>query len=385
MVKMKKKLFFLICCVSIFACTFKSPPPEINLSLYQKKILFKKVSRQFIASRDQLINALNYQIDFLIKQNPNKIVLNRGTLTCTYGDLLYTALSLMDNIDLLWENITEFSRLFNVYVLSTDTLLTGYYEPWLEANYIKTEEYKYPIYGLPDDLKVVDLGKFHPRFKGQRLYYRILGDKIEPYFSREEIDNGALEGRGLEIAWVKDKVKLFFLHIQGSGRLIFPDGTVKHVLFAGKNGRQYVSLGRVLVKKGLLKAEKVNLKTIFHTLEMHPELVDDLMWANPSYVFFKLADKGPFGCISQPLTPWVSVASDNSFLPWGSIVIGEGELPLQTDVSQKFASIFLAQDTGGAIVKDHLDLFCGSGDKAEFIAGHLKNRIKLYLILRKNE
>ncbi|MDQ7031628.1 MAG: MltA domain-containing protein [Desulfonauticus sp.] len=319
------------------------------------------------------------------KKNLNQVILKTNFFVCTYQDVLNTLRALKEHLNLLFTTPEKIAELFDVYMLSSDTLLTGYYEPWLEASYVKQGDFKYPIYKTPPDLKVVDLGQFHPRFAGQKLYYRLVKNGIKPYYSRKEIELGALAHKHLEIAWVKDKIKLFFLHIQGSGRLIFPDGKVKHVLYADKNGRQYVSLGNVLVKRGFLSQDQVNLDTISQVLKQHPDLMDELMWSNPSYVFFRLSDRGPFGSIGKPLTPWISVASDKNFLPFGSVALAQGSLPLPDNKKQTFVSLFLAQDTGGAIQGEHIDLFCGSDKKAKFIAGHLKNKIKLYLILRKYE
>ncbi|HCO12180.1 MAG TPA: transglycosylase, partial [Desulfonauticus sp.] len=130
--------------------------------------------------------------------------------------------------------------------------------------------------------------------------------------------------------------------------------------------------------------DEVTMQSIYRVLKDNPLFVDEILPANPSYVFFKLAEEGPFGCITQPLTPWVSVASNNSFVPWGGVLLVEGVLPgLVGD--KFFTSLLAVQDTGGAIKGEHLDLFCGSGWEAEFVAGRLQHRARVYLLLRKGE
>lgn len=379
---MMKRLLFLFFFILIFSCAPKEKIRINKLSVSEVRKIEAKFKREHLASLANLKKALTFQKEFLLGQDLKQLVLSIGNFSLTYQDLLDTVVLLQEKLDVIYDHPDVLSNFFDIYVLSKDALLTGYYEPWLEASYKKEGEYIYPIYKLPSDLEVLDLGNFHPRFKGERIYYRLEKNKVLPYFSRKEIESGALAGKNLEIAWVKDRIKLFFLHIQGSGRLIFPDGTVKHVLYAGKNGHQYVSIGKVLIEKGYLLPEEVTMQSIYSFLQRNPYLLDEILYANPSYVFFKLADEGPFGAINQPLTPWVSVASDNQFAPWGSVLIMEGFLPgIVADKS--FVSFFAVQDTGGAIRGEHLDLFCGSGWEAELVAGRLKNKVKVYLLVRK--
>jgi len=364
--------------------TYKKAKQPVQLSLKEKQQFFLGLAQRILVSPQDVASGLESQLAYLKRKPPEKVVLTLPKTKVCYQDLADTVLSLKLNLHLLVNDPQSLAEIFDVYRLSAKVLLTGYYEPWLEASKTRDNEYKYPVYKKPPDLKVAFLERFHPRFKGMKLYYRIAGDKIVPYYSRKQIDLGALAHKGLELAWVKDKIKLFFLHVQGSGRLVFRDGTVKHVLYAGKNGLRYVSLGKVLVKRGFLSKDQVTMQSIYNFLFTHPKLTDQLLWTNPSYVFFRLADQGPFGCTGQVLTPWLSVASDNKFVPWGSVLVGEGNLPLGSG-DKEFTSLWLVQDTGGAIKGEHLDLFCGSGKLAEEVAGKLKNQVKVYLLLRKNE
>lgn len=304
------------------------------------------------------------------------LLLTWSQLEASVSDLLATLDDLDGDPELLAERFAWFK-------LEPGTLLTGYYEPWLAASLTPDEVYRYPLYGTPDDLKVVDLGRFHPRWAGQKLVYRVDGDGIEPYHDRAAIDGAdALDGRGGEIAWAADPVDVFFLQIQGSGRLDLPDGSYKHILYDGKNGLQYVSIGRVLIEKGYIPKEEMSMQRIRSFLNERPDIARDILFANPSYVFFRLSDEGPFGAMGTILTPRVSVAVDRGMIPLGGVVALKTSLmDYATGESDPFFSLVLAQDTGGAIQGTRMDLFCGTGSEAETLAGHLQERSEVYLPL----
>jgi membrane-bound lytic murein transglycosylase A len=263
------------------------------------------------------------------------------------------------------------------------TLLTGYYEPWLEASLSPDAEYRYPLYGKPDDLKTVDLGKFHYRWKGQTLTYRMEDDRIVPYHDREAIDGeGVLSDAGKEIAWVKNPVDIFFLQIQGSGRMVLPDGSVRHILYSGRNGRKFVAIGKLLLRQGIIPREEMSMQRIRQFLNENPEKAKELMFKDPSYVFFTLSDTGPYGTIHSILTPKVSVAVDRTVVPLGSVLaLNTALMDYDTGRADPFFSLVLAQDTGGAIKGTRLDLFCGSGDDAEYLAGHLQEQARAFMLV----
>lgn len=160
----------------------------------------------------------------------------------------------------------------------------------------------------------------------------------------------------------------------------FKDGTIKHILYAGKNGRQYVSLGKVLIDKGYMTRDQVSMQSIRAFLESRPDIMHKLMAENPSYVFFRLADDGPIGSMNAPLTPMVSIAVDRQFIPFGAVMAMTLPLPGYAD---GFAGLVTAQDTGGAIKKSHVDLFCGAGPRAEYLAGHMDGDGKLRILVSK--
>ena len=205
------------------------------------------------------------------------------------------------------------------------------------------------------------------------------------YHTRNEIDRkGVLAGRGLEIAWVHSEMDAFFLHIQGSGRLVYDDGGVSHVLYAGKNNRPYVPIGRVMRDRGLLDPDNVNMRTIRECLLGNPDKCAELYDSNPSYVFFREAPKGPLGAMGRPLTPYVSIATDRSVLPHGSLTCSVTPLPDATgNPNRGFYGLTLPQDTGGAIRNKRIDLFCGPGDEAAHNAGYMNYKGAVYILVKK--
>ncbi len=348
-------------------------------------LLQKDLEEQGLESWMDLAPALEKSLYYVRTRDEGRKAVCEPKLCITWGeikDTLELFLLLLPDID---RNPSLLKHYFDFYAVNPDVLLTGYYEPELRAAREQKDGFNYPVYGRPDDLHRVDLGQFHPRWEGQRLSYRLVNGEIKPYFSRAEIDRGGvLSGRGLEIAWVEDPIDLFFLHIQGSGRLKYPDGTYEHVLYADQNGRQYVALGRVLVELDYLEQGGVSMQSIREVLRSNPDIKHDLMAANPSYIFFHLDDEGPRGATGQILTPWISVASDPDLIPWGSLMIIDAELPEYQGQQTRIRGPVTSQDTGGAIRGRHLDLFCGFGERPEFIAGKMSGRADVYLMVRKH-
>jgi membrane-bound lytic murein transglycosylase A len=221
---------------------------------------------------------------------------------------------------------------------------------------------------------MVDLGRFRPAWRGERIAGRVDKGNLVPYSSRAEIEQGALSGRGLELAWAADTIETFFLQIQGSGRVRLADGGELRVGYDGQNGHPYVALGRVLIDRGLLPREQVTMQSIKAYLRAHPDEAAALMRENPSYVFFReLSGDGPVGAQGVALTPGRSLAVDRAFVPLGAPV---------WLVAEDIARLLVAQDTGGAIrgpVRG--DLFWGHGAEAEARAGAMKARGRAWLLL----
>ncbi|GAB0118303.1 membrane protein [Acidisoma sp. 7E03] len=262
--------------------------------------------------------------------------------------------------------------------------ITGYYEPEVEGSTVPGGRYQTPLLSLPPDLVTVDLGAFDPDKPGKTAVGRLDGHKVVPYYDRFQIENGALDTNALAIAWLADPVDAFFLQIEGSGRIDLPDGHVMRVSYAGKNGRPYVPIGRVMVQQHLLPENGVTEQSIRAWLEAHPERAKAIMDANPSYVFFQVMpelppDAGPPGALGVSLTPGHSIAVDRHFLPLGAPVW----LTTTDPVSHaELDRLVVAQDLGSAITGPlRADLFFGTGAQASAGAGAMNAPGQLYVLL----
>ena len=262
-------------------------------------------------------------------------------------------------------------------------LFTGYYEVELKGSRNPDPAFPVPLYKRPADLVMVDLGEFADRWRGERIAGRVIAGRLKPFEDRAAIEAGALSGKGLELVWLQDPIATFFLHIQGSGRVSFPDGTETRVGYAAQNGHKYVAIGRELIDRGALKREEVSLQTIRAWLQANPGEAAALMNKNPSYVFFQeLKGEGPNGAQNVALTPGRSLAIDSKFLPYGVPVWLDAEDPL--DPQTRLRRLLIAQDTGGAIrgpVRG--DVFWGHGQEAEEKAGVMKSAGEYYILLPK--
>lgn len=264
-------------------------------------------------------------------------------------------------------------------------LITGYYEPLLQGSHTRTRVYRYALYRRPADLLIIDLGSLYEELKGKRLRGRLKGSRrVVPYFSREEIDNGNNPLKGSEIAWVSDAVGLFFLHIQGSGRIRFQDGSEIAVGYSDQNGHPYYAIGRRLIAIGDIKEEDISLQSIRDWLRNNPDDAVDLLNRNPSYVFFTVREKqksGPIGTLGVPLTPERSIAVDRRVVQLGLPVWLDTTLP-GSDEKIPYRRLVFAQDTGGAIRGTvRADLFWGNGPRAEENAGRMRQPGTLYVLM----
>ena len=262
-----------------------------------------------------------------------------------------------------------------------DGLITGYFEPRLLGSRKPTRRFWVPLYKKPGDLVSIDLGDFRQKWKGEQLIGKVKNSKLVPYEERSEIEEGSLKGRNLELLWVEDPVEAFFLHIQGSGSVVFPDGKQTRVGYAGKNGQPYFAIGRDLVARGVLTKTQVSLQSIRSWLKRHPEEAQALMNKNKSYVFFRaIQGPGPIGAQGIPLTPGHSLATDKRFVPLGTPVWLDTINPLLPGVPLR--RLVIAQDTGGAIKGVvRADLFWGAGRRARQGAGRMKEMGRLYILL----
>jgi membrane-bound lytic murein transglycosylase A len=261
-------------------------------------------------------------------------------------------------------------------------LITGYYEPLLRGSRKPTARYRYALYGLPDDLLVIDLTEVYPELKGMRLRGRLEGRRIVPYYDRAQLTEGRGALAGREIVWVEDAIELFFLQIQGSGRIVLENGEVLRVGYADQNGHPYRSIGRLLVERGELPLERASMQGIKAWAHANPGKVNELLNANASYVFFRELPaglSGPLGALGQPLTARRSLAVDPGFVPLGAPVFIATTWPLST---RPLNQLMLAQDTGGAIRGPvRADFFWGFGEEAAREAGRMKQSLRMWVLL----
>ena len=278
-----------------------------------------------------------------------------------------------------------------------DGLITGYYEPLLEGSRTRTDRFRYAVFGRPDDLLVIDLGDVYPDLEGKRLRGRLNGNRVIPYYSREQIHNGGNPLKGKELLWVDDAVALFFLHIQGSGVVQLRDGRLVGVGYADQNGYPYKAIGAALIRQEEIPREEISLQSIRDWLRNNPDKAEALMNSNPSYVFFDLREdvkQGPLGSLGVPLTGERSIAVDRSFIGLGLPVwlqttlpniempAEDNKEPVRDNKEQAFRRLVFAQDTGGAISGAvRADLFWGRGERAEELAGRMKQPGRMFVLL----
>lgn len=264
--------------------------------------------------------------------------------------------------------------------------LTGYFEPLFKASLTRTATYRYPLYRKPPDLVSLPGGKGRGKQTG-----RMENSSLVPYFTRGEIEKGQLLA-GQELVYLADPVEAFILHVQGSGRIQLADGSLRRVQFAAKNGREYRSIGRLLVEKGVMRREEATMPRIVRYLKEHPEEQEAVLHYNDSFVFFRWGDAaaiGPLGCLGEPLTPGRSVALDQNCFPPGGLAFLTTRKP-KVDAAgeivgwEPLGRFVVNQDSGSAITgPGRLDLFWGAGSYAEAAAGNMKHPGKLYFLVKK--
>ncbi len=262
-------------------------------------------------------------------------------------------------------------------------LFTGYFEAEVRGARTPDETFKTPLYAKPADMLSADLGAFDPALKGKRIVGRAEGTRFVPYRTRGEIDAGVLAEAGEALFWLDDPVDAFLLHVQGSGRVILPDGEVARVGFAAHNGHGYKSIGRALIDRGVLKPHEASWSGIRGWVEANPEEAADLFAVNPRFIFFReITGDGPIGSLGVALTPERSLAVDNRFVPPGIPIWLDTVMPGETEGGTPLRRLMVAQDTGGAIkgaVRG--DFFWGYGAPALAQAGKMRSPGRYFLLL----
>ena len=400
MIKDFRKSFFVaiilltvanaICCYPVMKRAAERPEEalrRVRLSSYQ----FRDDMNP-----DSLMLALRRNIEYLEHLDSKTIFY--------YGPDVFTLQQVQESqtalLDLLSRGVgpdelsREIEKSFRVYratgrVGNKKVLFTGYYEPVCEGSLARDETFRYPLYRQPDDLIKIDLSLFGEKFRGESIVARIETASVLPYYTRHQIDvERVLEGKGLEIAWLKDPVDVAFLQIQGSGRLRLRDGKEFLVTYQASNGRPYRSIGQYMIEKGFLSREEMSMQAIRKYLTENREVLDEVLLHNPSYVFFRPVKQGPPGSLGILLTPGRSVALDSKLFPKGAIGFISSRKPVVNDRGEivgwtKFSRFVLNQDTGGAIKgAGRADIFWGSGPYAELAAGHLRHEGDLFFLIK---
>jgi membrane-bound lytic murein transglycosylase A len=347
--------------------------------------------------RDSLIQSVTRNLEYLDRLAPETVF--------PYGPHIFSRQQVRESqeafLNLLSRGLDaeqlsrEIRKEFRVYRAtgregSGRVLFTGYYEPIYEGRLARDEVFRYPLYRLPSDLIKIDLSPFGEKFRGETLVAGIEGKKVQPYFSRSQIEGEkVLDGKGLEIVWLKDPLDVFFLHIQGSGRVRLSEGKDLLVHYQASNGRPYRSIGRYMIERGFLPREEMSMQAMRKYLTEHPEVRDEVLNQNPSYIFFRQVETGPWGSLGVLLTPGRSVALDPKLFPKGALGFISSRKPLVNDQGEitgwiEFSRFVLHQDSGGAIKgAGRADIFWGSGPYAELAAGHLQHEGELYVLIKK--
>lgn len=265
---------------------------------------------------------------------------------------------------------------------SDQGVFTGYYEAELNGSTRPVDGYRYPLYQRPKDLITVDLGNFRADLDGERILGRVEESRLVPYFTRADIENGALADQKLELLWAEDPVDVFILHIQGSGRVRLPDGRVKRVGFAASNGLPFFPIGRAMIQEKLLK-DDFSMQAIRKWLRANPVEGRSMMHRNERFIFFReIEGEGPIGAQGVALTPGRSLAIDPAYLPLGAPIFLDTTWPASDTPLRR---LLITQDTGNAI-KGPIrgDFFWGSGESALDQAGRMKQPGRYFLFLPKS-
>lgn len=271
--------------------------------------------------------------------------------------------------------------------------VTAYYEPEIRVSFTKNDEFRYPIYRQPDDLKSIKNATLNAINVPQSFEFaKKTCDGYEIYEDRKAIDSGYLEGKGLEIAYVANRADIYFTHIQGSAKLIDDHGQILRISYAAKTGHPYTSIGKILVEQGKIAQEDISMESIRDwmdkTMDTNPHLVDEILWQNQSYIFFSENNQldnelGPIGAAKVQLMPQRSLAVDRKIHQFGLPIFVSTKSDLLEN-GYSFRKLMIGQDTGSAIVgASRGDIFIGSGTRAGQIAGKVRSEAKFYILLPK--
>jgi len=289
-------------------------------------------------------------------------------------------------------------KCFNIYLAYGQkgqgrVLFTGYYSPVHKASLSKHADYRYPLYLEPSDLKVAELGEFDPQLTGEKIVYRIdkKREEIVPYYTRRHIvQEKVLEGKGLELVYLRSKIDRFYFMIEGSGKIVLEDGRSFWANYAASNGRPYTSLGKLLREDGKLSAGELTLQGIKEYFSHHPHEIDRYLNQNQRFIFHREEEDGPYGATGIKLTPLRSLAVDKSIFPLGALAYIEYRAPRLNKVGNvegeaEYSHFVFCQDSGIAIKgPGRADVYFGEGDQALKRVERTKSLGRLYFLIKKN-
>ncbi len=366
---MKLSLTLLFIILFFLSCSKECKVPQ------EAKLLFDFLPYTYLkkSSFDALPGFQNERYDEIVDEFLNNCQTKKAKKI--YGKLCEEAKGTLNSKFFLTENF----RPYLIYndANSSDGLLTGYYEAEIHASKEKSNKYKYPLYETPKDLITVDLSSIYPELKSYRLRGRVVGNRVVPYDTRAESKKSMLNAD--IICYCDSKIDKFFLEIQGSGRVQLDDNSTIFVGYDNQNGHKYRAIGQYLVKIKALRLEDISLQSIKTWLENHPSRVDEVLNYNNSMIYFKERKQGATGALGLELHAKRAVAVDPKYIPLGSLLYMHAE-----GVDTNFSRAILAEDTGGAIKGAvRADLFLGTGEEALKIAGKLKSKLKLWILLPK--
>lgn len=368
-----RTFFSALCatCVILTACGEKQPikvlppaGPQVFVEETPQFFLSQLApANQDLTSFADMAPTISKSLAYVNSKPATALAIDQPHLKVAWGELARTLVRLRELLPRLDADPGLLEQNFRWVAVPNGIDYSGYYEPRVQASRKRKPGYEHPIYRVPPDLDKVRRknGKYHDR--------------------RTIEAGGVLAGKGLELAWAKDPVDVFFLEIQGSGRLVFDDGTEAYINYAGQNGHKYKSSGRIMREKGLLKRGDIFEQREW--LRNNPDRVREILHENPSFVFFKFGGRGPTGAIGHTVDDWLTLATDRKFIPLGSIVAYGVNVPDSDRGSVPLRGIGFAQDVGGAIKRNRIDIFCGSGERANYVASHLDARGPAWILLAK--
>jgi len=388
-------LFFLFC-ILLNGCTIPPAPPVIMsetalVRLAPEELPFFEDDMNY----DGLANSILQSLEYLKRLPPDRIF--------SFGKDRFDTLHMVKSLEFFLNFIHDKSSPAALRKFLADhyrvygsvgspspghVLFTGYYEPVLQGRYKPGPTYKIPVYGRPDDLVSIDLSKFSAEFKGKKIIGRYTGRTIVPYHDRKAIaTSDVLVKKSKPLVWIKDPIDLFFLQIQGSGKVCMENGDALYLHYHTTNGHPYRSIGKLLIRENKIPKDEMSMQKIREYLTSHPDEMQEIFNYNPSYVFFKYEKKGPLGSLNVALSPKRSIATDKRLFPKSALAFIKTQKPLINGNGNiknwsDFSRFVLNQDTGGAIRgPGRADLFFGGGPDAEIGAGHMQHAGSLYFLI----